>query len=222
MPAYTIDYCDQHLDELLDKMGSDYFPLQVKIGRFVTFTYDFIREHTKAFEATQEISDDIKPLLIRNDIVLSATEGLAVFQAPEPINYFRLISLVPFILGEGNQRIFKAKVTRIIKEGQRLVYGRDAFRKPSPSYPHVLRISNFFEIRVGNFNTDNYNRAEISYIKKPTFGNIDNDDDIIVNLPDAAIEQIMLKTAESLRFTTGDDSARDIYQFDQTFGKRNK
>ena len=220
--AYTIKYCDDHLDSLTDKLGSDYFPLPVKMGRFVTMTYDFIRENAEWFEANQEVSDDIKPLVIRQemDCVAVINSNNSLFEVVEPSNYFRLLSLVPLIVN-GATRIKRAKTIKIIREGQRDAYIRDPFRTPIPEEPHITRRANFFEINVGT-NNENYTKATLAYIKKPTFGDINNDNAIIVNLPDIAIEKIMLKTAASLRFTTADESANDIYLFDRTFGKRSK
>ena len=57
--AYTVSYCDRFMDELLDKMGSDYFPLPIKLSRFESITLNFIRESSTFLEATQELSDDI-------------------------------------------------------------------------------------------------------------------------------------------------------------------
>lgn len=220
MPVYTVEYCDKYLDELLDKMGSDYFPLEVKFGRLVNVTYDFIRESCKYLEGTQEISDDLKPLLVRVPHVMTATATQGVWEIAEPNDYIRLISIEPYALVNGiDTRKFKK--VHINKEGQRLAYERDPFRKPSALYPVIFRLSNIFEVRVGD-DTDTYSKAFISYIKKPTFGDIENDNDILLNLPDIAMEMILAKTAESLRFTTGDEIANSVYQFDQTFGKRNK
>ncbi len=221
MIQYTIDYCDKYMDELLDKLGSDYFPLPIKMGRFVTSTLDFIRENTIYMEASQEISDDIKPLLVRANLVMALIPGqIGIYEVPEPNDYLRLVSVEPYARING-VLTKKYKKISVIKEGQRLAYERDPFREPSALYPSVYRNTNIFEINVGN-DTDVYDTAKVSYIKYPTFGDIENDDDIIVNLPPIAIEQIMLKVAESLRFTSADESAAAIYQFDQTFGKRNK
>ena len=219
-PIYTVGYCDKFLDELLDKMGSDYFPIDVKFGRFVSITYDFIREHTTYLEASQELSDDLKPLIIRANSIMTPTSEQGVWEVAEPIDYIRLISLEPYAF-IGGEEVRKFKKVYINKEGQRVVYERDVFRKPSPLYPQVYRIGNFFEIRVGN-DADTYQRARLSYVKHPTFGNINDDDSVLLNLPAIAMEKILLKTAESLRFTTADETASSIYQFDQTFGKRNK
>lgn len=218
--TYTIEECDKYLDELTDKLGSDYFPLPVKFGRFITATYDFIREHSKYLETTQEISDDIKPLLIKRKHVMVASTSPGIYEIAEPADYLRLISVEPYAR-INNVDVKKFKKVYIIKEGQKVAYERDPFREPTPFYPTILRNSNIFEVNVGN-DTDTYLNALVTFLKKPTFGNINVDTDRIVNLPDIAIEQIMMKTAEALRFTSGDETASSIYQFDQTFGKRNK
>lgn len=221
MIQYTIEYCDKYIDELLDKMGSDYFPLPIKMGRFVSTTLDFIRENTIYMEASQEISDDIKTLLVRTNMVMAPIAGsIGMFEVPEPNDYIRLVAVEPYARING-VLTKKFKKIHIIKEGQRLAYERDPFREPSAFYPQVYRNTNVFEVNVGK-DTDTYDTAKVSYIKFPTFGDILVDTDIIVNLPPIAIEKIMLKVAESLRFTTADESAAAIYQFDQTFGKRNK
>lgn len=220
MPDYSIEYCDKYLDELIDKMGSDYFPLPIKFGRFISAVYDFIRENSKYLEVTQEISDDIKPLLIKRNHVMVAGTTPGIYEIAEPADYLRLISIEPYAR-VNNADVKKFKKVYIVKEGQRMAYERSPHRKPTPFYPHIYRNSNIFEVNVG-VDTDVYQNAKITFLKKPTFGNISVDTDRIVNLPDMAIEQILLRTANSLRFTTADETASSVYQFDQTFGKRNK
>lgn len=217
---YTIDYFEKHIDSLTDKLGSDLFPLPIKMERFQMCTYDFLRESTKWLEATQEISDDIKPL-VKHDSLIAINDGNGVFTAPEPVDYYRLISIMPLVNVGGGNRIQKAKKVHILKEGQRQAYERDPHRKPSGLYPHVFRYASVFEVKVEPNNIDVIDRLKIVYVKKPTFGDINNLNDIVVNLPISAVEQICIKTADSLRFTTGDEAAPSNYQFGTTYGKRN-
>ena len=218
--TYTIAECDKYLDELTDKLGSDYFPIDIKFGRFVTMTYDFIRNNSNYLETSQEISDDLKNILIRRNHVMNATSVPGVYEIAEPADYFRLISVEPFARVNGVD-VKKFKKVNIIKEGQRIAYERDPFREPSSFYPSIFRIANIFEVNVGN-DPDPYLNAKVSFLKKPTFGDINDDNARILNLSDIAIEQILLKTAQSLRFTTGDETAASVFQFDQAFGKRNR
>lgn len=216
--AYDIDTCDQYMDELLDKMGGDYFPLAVKFGRFATATLEFIRDNAKRLEIDQEASDNIKPLIIRTEYVLTAVVGeTGLYQMAEPVNYLRTISIYPFAT-VNNIKTKLARKVHIVKEGQRLAYERDPNRKPTPFEPAIYRLDNFFQIAT-NDAINIYPSAEFAYIKKPTFGNITTPTNRIVNLPDTSIEIIMQRTCEALRFSSADETASNIYNFDQTFGK---
>lgn len=225
MTRYSLEWADRHIDSLIDKMGSDYFPIAVKHERFQTMTYDFIRENTEYLEVNQEISDDIRPILVqlKSDVVRDDT-GIAknVWNVPEPADYCRLVGLLPIIIDPitGNEMI-KAKEVKIIKEGQRVSYARDPFRTATAEYPNVYRIANMFKIDVGS-DSIQYDKALISYIKNPTFAPLTRIQDRIVNLSNIAIEKICLNTADSLRVTTGDSTAPSNYQFNSGFGKKGK
>jgi hypothetical protein len=78
-----------------------------------------------------------------------------------------------------------------------------------------------FKVNVGDASVV-YSKALIAYIKKPTFGDINDLTERIVDLPDMSIEKILLKTANALRFSTGDSDAVANFQFADSFGKRNK
>jgi hypothetical protein len=223
MARYDLDWSDRYLDELLDKMGSDLFPLPIKLNRFIMVTLDFIRESTKNLEITQEVSDDIKPLLIRsNYTILQDPINQNLWTCPEPADYIRLVSLVPLFLDPVDNHLKqKAKKVKILKEGQREAYKRDPFNNATNEYPQVFRYANLFKIDVGD-DTVNYSKALLSYIKKPNFADVNDLTIRIVNLPDITIEQLLLKTADALRFSTGDSDAVANYQFGQSFGKRGK
>ena len=164
MALYDLTWIDQYIDELCDKMGSDLFPLPIKMKRFIAMTYDLIRENTNFLEGTQEISDDIKPLIARNVDVDMVDQGNGVYTVDEPDDYLRLIQIIPMYL-DGTLKQ-KAKKVKIIKTGQDMAYNeRDPFRKPSPSYPTVLRYDLEFEINVGQ-DTVTYTKARMMYVKK--------------------------------------------------------
>lgn len=228
---YTLDYVDKYLDEKLDKMGSDYFPLPIKFNFFKTATLDLIRESTKFIEVTQEISDDIKDLIVIDsfvDLVPKMIERVDSTLVPSyeyhcayPDNYLRLISIKP-LYEDGNVYKTKFNVVNIIKEGQDIIYNRDPFKKPTMEYPNVFRKEDFIQIDFGDKNTLIYPKAYLSFVKKPTFADINNMNDRIVDLTDISIEKIIDRTANSLRFKTADSAASSNYQFDNTFGKRNK
>lgn len=213
MEQYSLIWCNRYMDELLDKMGSDLFPLPVKFNRFKTICLDFIRESTEYLEASQEISDDIRPLLVREDFpIIKQRNG---FLLPIPDNYLRLISIMP----NTNEGPIAKKVS-ILREGQYQSYKRDPYRTSTDEYPSVFRHSNGFLIDVGDSNED-YVSATMSYITTPVYASLDNVQERIVNLPNISIEKILLKTCDSLRITTADNTGATSYQFTQTFGKKN-
>lgn len=230
---YTLDSCDKYMDQELDKMGSDYFPLIVKLNQFQKATFDFLRETTELLETTQEISDDILPLVVYNkEVVLvqqtqtnlnnpNVTIPLPIYLLDLPEDYFRLIYTSPLYNLNG---ILTSKVKRvkIIKHGQEESLSRDPFNSPTPDYPHVLRHENTVQINVGDFQNLDYSNAILSYVRKPVFANENQLDQRIVDLPDLSIEKIIDRTTNSLRTITSDSGAVQNYQFDQTFGKRNQ
>ena len=223
MVRYSLEWFDKHIDSMIDKLGSDYFPLQIKLERFETMVYDFIRETTDYFEATQELSDDLKTLLVEGIFDVekeSLSFGNNIWNLPEPADYLRLVSVIPVIHDSVTGKdMVKAKKVNILKKGQGIAYERDPFRSASAEYPNVYRMTNFFKIDVGTDQTI-YNKAYISYVKKPTIANMGELTKRIVNLNDIAIEKICLKTADSLRITTGDVNAAPNYQFNSSFGKK--
>lgn len=223
MTRYSLEWFDKHIDSMIDKLGSDYFPLAIKLERFETMAYDFIRETTDYFEATQELSDDLKPLLVKSEFsIVKDSKSLVnnVWDVPEPADYLRLVSIIPVIKDSvtGNN-MTKAKKVSILKAGQEMSYERDPFRNATAEYPNVYRIGNFFKIDVGT-DMSNYTGAYITYIKKPVIAKVSELQKRVINLNDIAIEKICLKTADSLRITTGDVNAAPNYQFNSSFGKR--
>lgn len=225
MDRYSLEWASLHIDSLIDKMGSDYFPIKIKLERFITMTYDFIRENTQYLEANQEISDDLKTLLIRFKSGLVKDDEIHssnVWNVPEPADYCRLVSIVPMVYDDVTKHdMVKAKDVKIIKEGQANAYNRDPFREATAEYPSVQRIANMFKIDVGR-DTTIYNKALLAYIKEPTFAKISNTQERIVNLPNIAIEKICLNTADSLRITTGDATSAPNVQYNSSFGKKGK
>lgn len=225
MNRYTLAWCDQYLDELLDKVGSDYFPLPIKLDRFITATYDFLRDRTKSLEITQEVSDDLKPLLKTRKLSILKSEmsiySKNTWNCPEPIDYYRLIGLVPVYVDVDLKEKIKSKKTQIIQAGQRESYARDPYREPTAEYPNIIREANLFSIDVGEDSTT-YTSAIITYVKKPLFAKEDEETKRIVDLNDSAIDQILLKTSDYLRFGVSDENAANNYQFNSQFGEYNK
>lgn len=219
--TYTLDECDKYMDDELDKMGSDYFPLPIKLRQFQKATYDFIRENSKFLEGTQEISDNIKPLVVDTEqsmIHRPSSFKDHIWIIEEPDDYLRLISTMPYYEENGTYKTITKKVS-IAKRGQGQSFERDPFRVPNNQYPLLYRIENVFKFDFGeNRENINYSLAAFSYIKQPDFALEDELDKRIVNLPNISIEKIIDRATNSLRVISGDDDAIRNLQFDQTFG----
>ena len=233
--AYTIEYCDNQLDQKLDKMGSDYFSLPIKLMQFRKATWDIIRESTVFSEATQEISDDIHTLVGINYQVMTQLSGTNAhyWECSFPASYHRLISTTPLFYPSStpasaktvdpnpndliNDLIREVKITKL---GQENAFNRSPNKKAEPEYPLVLRLSEKLRFNFGIDDGTQYVKAKIVYYSEPEFGDENDLSNIIVNLPKLTIEKIMDRTASALRMITGDEHAQLNYQFDQTFGKR--
>lgn len=218
MDRYSLEWFDEYCDELLDKMGSDLFPLPIKYNRFKTHTLEFINDAAMYMEATQKISDDIKDIIMKRKFPLIKDAVENVWETAEPSDYYRLISIVPLTLDSQGTEMKVCKKPVTMKEGQRLAVERDPFRSATDEYPNIYRLSKLFQIDVGDKSTIQYHNCLVTYLKKPTFALLNDLDKRIVNLHDSAIEEIVLKTADSLRFSTGDATAPINYQFNSTYG----
>lgn len=222
----TINEFDRYVDELLDKMGSDYFPLPVKLNRFKSLALGFIRENTKFIQLTQEISEDLQPLFVRRYVNVAPTGDDSIKQISIPDDLFRLSSLKifhstnPIFTDDGTienpeQNNTRIKKLNFIKDGQENAYQRDPYKMATPHYPNLLQYSGKYRIDFGTEPDMNYNKAVITYIKHPTFGR--GLDDQIINLHDVLVERIALKTADSLRMGVGDESAPLNFEFNKRF-----
>jgi hypothetical protein len=210
----TLENIDIYLDELIDKQGSDYFPLPVKLDRFIALTYDFIRSNLVYMDATQPISDDIRTLIIESSDI-SIIKDSDSWKVPVPSNYHRLITIAPLIDG-----LKKSREVTILKNGQE-TYALNPFREPTPEYPNVFRMNDFFYIKTGKDNSV-YTNAYLKYCKEPTFAKEGELEKRIVDLPIQSIIQICNQVSNSFRYTTSDNFAQQNEAFNAKFGKKNR
>lgn len=227
----TIEFFDRYTNEQLDKMGSDYFPLSVKLNRFKGLTLGYIRDNTRYFEVTQEVAEDIQTLFVRLQYNMTQDQlRNQIFFVNVPGNLFRLGTFKPFrstglvsenqsntVMTNSDESSSKVKRITIIKDGQEEIFSRSPYRKASPEYPTVKRYSGKYMFDFGVEPDPIYNRVMISYIKEPKFGREDVDDDLLVDLPDVLVERIISKTCDSLRFQTSDEAATSNFQFNRTY-----
>ena len=205
--AYTVAYCDQFMDELLDKMGSDYFPLPIKLRRFESIALQFIRESSNFLEVTQELSDDIVAWVKTEQKSLSGGRnfrymGKAFFRIEYPEDYLRLLSVTP-ILGENNAFAFPAMEVKIYRIGNFGMNERNPFRTATGDRVNVYRMDDSVLIDTDYNGIPAMAYADLTYVRQPIFGQLP-DDPIIDSVNKILVDKLMHKTCVSLRATTSD------------------
>lgn len=224
--AYTVQYCDQFMDELLDKMGSDYFPRPIKLRRFQSIALQFIRESTSFLEATQEISDDISSLIVSPPKYLLGGKthkymGKFFYKIDLPEDYLRLLNVVPYYEEKGSPIIggdFEVKIYRI---GTYLINERNPFRKANESRINVYRMDDaiLLDTTYNSFPPLHY--ADLTYVRKPVFGNLPEEMMVDV-LNDIVVDKLMHKTCVSLRATSSDSDTNLMDELTERQGQKIK
>ena len=218
--AYTVSYCDRFMDELLDKMGSDYFPLPIKLSRFESITLNFIRESSTFLEATQELSDDIVELSNSKTINIGARDqlymGKKFYRIPYPSDYIRLLNVIPFPSSNGKYVLNNNYDVQIYKIGNFAKNENNPFRQATGKNINIYRIDGSVLIDTDQPVT----HASFTYLKKPTFGK--NPNDVMVNLSDLTVDKLMQKTCVSLRATTSDQDTAYMDEYVERQGQKIK
>lgn len=218
MSTYTVADFDRKMDELLDKMGSDYFSLPIKLSRFESIVLTHIRETTAFLEATQELSDDIVaitvskqfPLLAKNHKYMAKDFYRIIF----PESYMRFLNINPYSnLGRRENKTNEIKYYRIGHFNQN---ERNPLRKAKGDRINVYQIDNSILIDT----TKTFTNCYVTYIEKPIIGQ--NLNDIIIVFSDLIVDKLMQKTAVSLRTTTSDQDAAYLDDYVERQGQKIK
>ncbi len=209
---YTLSEVHEKLKQLSDKMGSDYFVLPVFLNFFETGSYDFIGEKLKIFEMTQEITDDIRNLIIKKDLVVGPDPNfVGKHIAPIPTDYHRTVAYD--VLYTGDERCRRAD---LIKHAEYVHSQNDPNRRPTKRYPLILQFASTFQIDSG---VDVAAFMQLTYCKKPSFATTGEPGTRIVNLPDDSIEKILKITVTNLFNKTGDERTPMSYQLQEAYRK---
>ena len=209
---YTLSEIHEKLKQLADKMGSDYFVLPVFLSFFETSTYDFVGEKLKIFEKTQEITDDIRNLIIKKDLVVGPDPNfVGKHIAPIPTDYHRQVAYD--ILFTGGTRCRRAD---LIRHAEYVHAQNDPNRQPTKKYPLILQFASTFQIDAG---ADITEKMQLTYCKKPSFATTGEPGTRIVNLPNDAIEKILKITVTNLFNKTGDERTRSSYELQEAYRK---
>jgi hypothetical protein len=214
--AYTVTDAYNRILQEADKLGSDYFPLPDVLKAFKKETLDFIGSRAKEAEMNQEVTDDIRTLLVSSSIALINNPDVPLEKmAGLPSNYHTRLS-VNVLYNDG----LKARSPLLERFGESNTNSISPFKKADRMYPRIQQFSNYFNI-VTNLtasSTIQPSKLLLIYIKKPTFGK--NSTDIIVDLNDSVCEFLFAATANALRFNTGEPMAQTNFQVNQTYRKK--
>ena len=208
---YTVSQVKKKINQLSDKMGSDYFTLPQILNFFETATYDFVGERLKHVEKTQEITDDIRNL-ISSPVNLPAIEDPNIsgrYIVAVPPNYLRQVAYDVYY--EGNVR---CRSSKIIRHAEYINALNNPNKRPSKDYPVILQFDSVWEIDAGGTQPLH---LRLTYGKKPNFATTGEPNTRIVNLPDDAIEKIMKITVTNLFGTTADERQQPSYQLQEAY-----
>lgn len=212
---YTLENVFEKTRQYADKMGSDYFPSGVILNRIETATYDFIDERLEAVELTQKITDDIRNLIkhVKLPIITDPSFPLENrYIAALPSDYLRQVAYD--VLYQNGERCRRADMVR---QGEKVLALNNPNRQPTKQYPLITQEASLWLIDCGDSIIPSI--FHLTYCKKPTFGIVSNLSNRVVNLPDDAIEKILIKTMKLLYHNTDDSRQQGAYQLEETFGK---
>lgn len=209
---YTLAEVDQKLKIFADKIGSDYFPMPVLLHYFRTSALDFIGEKLKIVEKTQQIVEELRPLIkTGNILIIEDPNDGSMYVAPLPTDYKQLVAYD--ILYKDGTRCRRADLQR---HSEYRISLNDPNKKPDKNYPIILQEDSLFYIDCGNAIPD---KMPLTYCKQPTFATTGNKEQRIINLEDDAIEKIILSTVTRLFNSTGDQRSQSNYQLQEAFKK---
>lgn len=213
---YTVTQAYNRILEEADKLGSDYFTLPQVLAVFKTETLSFVGAKAKEIELNQEVTDDMKSLLVPVLIsFINDPDNPIEKIATIPNNYHTKVS-ANVLYTDG----LKARIPTFERHGEHNTNSVSPYRKPEKMYPLIRQFANYFKVETGLGLTATVQPSKLIliYIKQPTFGV--SGANVVVDLPDPVCEYLFKETATHLRQSTGEPTAPQSFQLNQTF--RNK
>lgn len=214
--AYTVTEAYNRVLEEADKLGSDYFTLPQVLKAFKKETLDFVGARAKEAELNQEVTDDIRTLLVPVSIPFinnpdNALEKMAVL----PNNYHTRLS-VNVLYNDG----LKARKPTVEKFGEANTNTISPFKKEDRLYPRIQQFANYFNVITGLAanSTIQPSKLLLVYIKKPSFGSMQTD--VVVDLNDTVCEYLFAATANALRLNVGESQGQTNFQVNQTYRQK--
>jgi len=214
--AYTVQEAYNRVLEEADKLGSDYFTLPQVLKAFKKETLDFVGARAKEAELNQEVTDDIRPLLVPVSIpFINNPDDNLQKMATLPNNYHTKLS-VNVMYTDG----LKARKPLVERHGESNTNEISPFKKADRMYPRIQQFANYFNVITGlsSSSTIQPSKLLLVYIKQPTFGRVSTD--AVVELSDAVCELLFAMTANALRLNVGEQQAQTNFQVNQTYRQK--
>lgn len=197
-----------------DKMGSDYFTLPQVLVFFKTATYDFLARRIKVIEKTQEITEDIKALLVVAPLAaIVNTEEPNCYMVAQPSNFHTRLRIAVQYTDQ-----IMARMPRLERHGEANSNTADPLNSPTKHYPLILQLADTYNI----YTDFPVLRMFLTYIKHPTFGTAANPTGQILNLPAQVVEEIIKITVNDYMVSKGDPRSQIVAQNTESFRKVRK
>lgn len=208
---YSLESVYDYILELTDKKGSDFFQLPFVLNVFKSCTDDFLGERIAIFENTQKVTEDIVDLVKTTKVtVVEDMDNPFIVLAPVPELSLHLFSAKP---------VFKNGViprkTRLIRHGQDEPSEADPHNRPTVKYPTIIQETNVLKINSGK--NERALSCYITFLKKPLFAPLDDQDQKIVDLQGPTIEALIKKTVFELESSKADDRSQMAYSKAENF-----
>lgn len=199
----TVLYFRDYIDDLLDKAGTAYFTTEEKLKRVKTATYSFLEQNKGFIQYNQKAREDMSGVFDRFDITAFTTTPIGTFLYDMPNDFLGISSI-------GSDYNGVIRPLPIVQDGDWDKLNDDPFHTPTADEPLARFYSNKIETKPQP------TAIRGIYMKHPTFGAVDGDE-LIAELPEQIQEFIVLKVAEALMTTTGDERFQMQYYQKENF-----
>lgn len=197
----------EKVNDEADKQGSDYFSYPLVKERFRKCTLALIREWVKNAEDTQEVVDDLKPIIkIKPLTPIANPDDVSNFICAVPNDYLHKLS-GRFIYDNGQSSV----KTTFERHAEEEFNRASPFKRPSFEFPLVSQVGNHFIIDTDQVVPKEF---KLIYVKIPLFGVGENDP--VFDLGEQALEKIVDLVTASFLIKAGDPRSGANYQFGES------
>lgn len=213
---FSLEGVYSYIYEKMDKIGSDLFQIDTVLNFFKDHAYGFVIERCNSMEATQSVTDDIRPLIVpvKLDLTIDPFDPYLLITA-FPKNYLRTLR-VNALKSNGIPSENPSKITWSEYDN----YKKNPLRKADSDNPIILQREDLIVVDQGI--DTGINKVSLIYCRKPIFANLSTQSDRIVDLPDESILEIIKDTIVAIENSIGDPRASGNYQYKESYKKINK